>query len=81
MQPRDIFDGLLVAIFAVILYLEVIGLTISTDSVRSIVTALRNIDAVILLALGGVLGALFLAFITLYIPQKQQTSRPEQKSR
>ena len=81
MQPRDLFDGLLVAIFSVILYLEVIGLTISTDSVESILTAVRSIDAAILLAIGGALGAFFLAFITLYVPQKQRTNQPEQKSR
>ena len=81
MQPRDIFDGILVALLAVILYLEVIGLSISTDSLSAVADAVQNIDAMVLLIIGGALGVMFLAFITIYVPKNQQTSAPEQKSR
>lgn len=80
MQPRDIFDGILVALLAVILYLEVIGLSISTESLVTVVDAVRNIDTMMLLVAGGALGVIFLGYITIYVPQKMRTERPEQKS-
>lgn len=71
MQPRDIFDGILLAILVVILYVELIGLSLSTERLGTVVDVLLGIDLMFYLVLAGILAVGFLGYMFIYLPQKQ----------
>jgi len=70
MDPRDIFDVLLFVAVSIALYVELYGLTLSPRGFTAIVDALRSIDIVYYLVAAGVLGVVFVSYITIYLPQK-----------
>lgn len=70
MEPRDLFDVLLVVLVGLALYLQFYGLTLSTDLVWAIVEALQNVDLVYYLIVAGVLGIFFIIYMTIYAPRK-----------
>jgi len=70
-QPRDIFDGLLVAGLAAVLYLRVVGPTLSGDRVDALLALLAGVDVVVYLVLAALLGAAFIGYIAVYMPRKQ----------
>jgi hypothetical protein len=74
MQPRDIFDGVLLALLCVLSYLEIFGFTFSTERVRTVVETLLNIDLAIYLVVAGVLTVAYLVYILIYLPGKQGQS-------
>lgn len=71
MTPRDIFDLVLVVLVAVALYVQFYGTSTSgLGTVGDIVDAVRDIDPIYYLVVGGVLGVVFVSYITIYLPQK-----------
>jgi len=71
MDPRDIFDVVLFVAVSIALYVELYGLTLSPRGLTAILSALRAVDVVYWLVAGGVLGVVFVSYITIYLPQKQ----------
>lgn len=74
MQPRDVFDGLLLAVLGVVVYAEVVGPSVSYERMRRVVETLLNINIAIYLVVGGVLGVAYVGYIALYLPRKQSNN-------
>ncbi|MHB9286983.1 hypothetical protein ACKVMT_08060 [Halobacteriales archaeon Cl-PHB] len=73
MQPRDVFDGIVVALVAVVVYLEVFGFGLSSEKVDRMVAALEGLGVEVYLVVAGIFGIFFLGYIVLYLPQKYST--------
>lgn len=71
MGPRDVFDGILLALVGVALYVHFFGASLSMDRVDTLVGVLLAIDFRIYLVGAGVLGILFVGYIAVYLPRKQ----------
>ncbi|PSP38686.1 hypothetical protein BRC66_05365 [Halobacteriales archaeon QH_2_66_30] len=70
MDQRDIFDVLLFVAVSIALYVELYGATLSPRGLTAIVSALQAVDIVYYLVAAGVLGVVFVSYITIYLPQK-----------
>ena len=70
MQERDVFDLLLVVVLAVLTYVESFGLADPIATVDEIVALFRNVDVRVYLVLLGLLGMLFVGYLTVYLPKK-----------
>ncbi len=70
MQPRDIFDGLLLAILLVVLYIQVFGLSFSSERLQTVIDTLFGLDLIFYLVFAGVLAIGFLGYMFVYLPQK-----------
>lgn len=77
MEPRDVFDGLLVCLIAVVTYLEVFGFGISSDRIDALVEAVLGQDLTVYLVLAGILGVAFVGYIAVYLPKKYSQTAPE----
>ncbi len=73
MQPRDVFDGIVVALVAVVVYLEVFGFGLSTDKVDAVVAALQSLGLEVYLVVAGIFAIFFLGYIVIVLPQKYST--------
>ncbi len=71
MGPRDIFDGVLLVVLAIVLYLDRNGRSPSLDPLRAGIEALLSLDTAVYLVVAGVLGAAFVGYIAVYLPYKQ----------
>jgi uncharacterized membrane protein YbhN (UPF0104 family) len=71
MEPRDVFDGLLFGLLAVISYVHVFGLSFKQARVDTLVEAVSNLNVVVYLGLAGIIGLAFVGYIAIYLPQKQ----------
>lgn len=71
MQPRDVFDGLLIGLLAVLSYVHVYGLSFSRDRVDALIEAVTSIDLVVYIVIAGMIGVVFVGYIAIYLPQKQ----------
>lgn len=71
MEPRDVFDGLLFGLLAVIAYVHVFGLSFKRARVDTVVEAVSNLNIAVYLVLAGVIGIVFVGYIAIYLPQKQ----------
>jgi len=71
MQPRDIFDGVLLAILLVVLYIQVLGPSFSSDRLQTVIDVLFGLDLIFYLVFAGVLAIGFLGYMFIYLPQKQ----------
>ena len=79
MRPRDVFDIVLVVLVSIALYVQFYGTsTGGAGTVEDIVEALLNVDPILYLVLAGVLGVVFVSYITLYLPQKHSQSASRQ---
>jgi hypothetical protein len=74
MQPRDIFDGLMLAILLVVLYVQVFGLSFSSERLQTVIDVLFGLDLVFYLVMAGILAIGFLGYMFVYLPQKQSTN-------
>lgn len=77
MDPRDIFDVLLFVAVSIALYVELYGLTLSPQGLAAILDALQNVDIVYYLVAAGILGVVFVSYITIYLPQKHSGNAPK----
>jgi hypothetical protein len=77
MTPRDIFDVVLAVLVSVVLYIEFYGTTGGgiAGTIEEIIDAVASLDPVYYLVVGGVLGVVFVSYITIYLPQKH-SQRP-----
>ena len=73
MQPRDVFDGIVVALVAVVVYLEVFGFGLSTAKVDRVVAALQGLGLEVYLVVAGIVALCFLGYILLVLPGKYTT--------
>lgn len=71
MQPRDVFDGILLAVLGTILYVELIGPSVSTTRIRTVVDVLLGLDLIFYLVFAGVVAICFIGYLFIYLPQKQ----------
>lgn len=71
MQPRDVFDGLLLASLGVILYLHLIGPSFSSARVQTVIDVLLGLELIFYLVIAGVVAICFLGYLFIYLPQKQ----------
>ncbi|WP_340100931.1 hypothetical protein [Salinibaculum salinum] len=74
MQPRDVFDGILLAILGTILYLHLIGPSFSSARAQTVVDVLLGLDLIFYLVFAGMLAICFLGYLFIYLPQKQSTN-------
>lgn len=80
MTPRDIFDVVLVVLVSIALYVQFYGTTTGgAGTIRDAIDALVDVDPVFYLVIGGVLGVIFVSYITIYLPQKQ-SQNPSRRS-
>lgn len=78
MEPRSVFDGLLVFGVALAVYLHAYAPGVSTAPFHDLSIAMRNLDIAFYLVVAGTLGIVFIAFITLYMPKRHSNRPPEQ---
>lgn len=71
MEPRDVFDGILLAILGVILYLHIIGPSFSTTRVQTVVDVLLGLNFIFYLVFAALLAICFIGYLFIYVPQKQ----------
>jgi Kef-type K+ transport system membrane component KefB len=71
MEPRDVFDSVLLAILGVILYLHIIGPSFSATRVQTVIDVLLGLDLVIYLVAAALLAICFIGYLFVYLPQKQ----------
>jgi|GEM_PF-764793 len=74
MEPRDVFDWALLVIIAAVVYVELFGIGISRERLRTILDTLLGLDLTVYLVLAGILGVAFVGYIAIYLPQKYSTS-------
>lgn len=70
MEPRDVFDGALVALAAIVAYWEVFGFGLSADRLDAVIATILGLDVTAYLIVAGFFGVLFVGYITIYLPQK-----------
>lgn len=75
MEPRAVFDGILMFLIAVVAYLEVFGFGISRDRLEAIADALLNQDVGVYLVVAGIFGIVFLGYVVIYVPAKYGRTR------
>jgi hypothetical protein len=71
MEPRDVLDGLLVALLGGVLYLRVIRPSLSGERFDTLAGFLLNLDTVVYLVVAAVFGVVFVGYIAVYLPRKQ----------
>lgn len=71
MRKRDVLDLLLVAILAILAYVESFGLSDPIATIDDIIALFIAVDVEIYLVLGGVFGIVFLGYLTVYLPKKE----------
>lgn len=75
MRPRTAFDIALVALLAVSLSVAFSGISFSAGLFWAMVDAVVGIDITIYLIVAGAIGALYVGYIAIYLPQKQSRNR------
>lgn len=70
MEPRDVLDGALVGLIAIVAYWEVFGFGVSRDRLEAIVATVLGLDLTVYLVVAGIFGVVFVGYIALYIPHK-----------
>lgn len=75
MQPRDVFDGMLVAILGTILYLHIVGPSFSSARAQTVIDALLGLELIFYLVFAGIVAIGFLGYLFVYLPQKQSKNR------
>jgi hypothetical protein len=71
MQPRDVFDGILLAILGTILYIRLIGPTFSSSRLQTVIDVLLGLELIFYLVFAGIIAICFLGYLFVYLPQKQ----------
>jgi hypothetical protein len=71
MEPRDVFDGVLLAILGVILYVRLIGPTFSGARARTVLDVLLGLELIFYLVFAGIVAICFIGYLFIYVPRKQ----------
>ena len=70
MDSRDLFDLALVAVAGLLAYTETFGFANPRTTLQEIIAAIVGLDIRVFLVLGGIFGICFVAYLTIYLPQK-----------
>jgi len=77
MEERDVFDVVLVVIFALVFSLDRYATVGSIGRPGAVIDVVRSLDIAVYLVIAGILGVVFVGYIAIYLPYKQSetTSR------
>ena len=70
MDSRGLFDIALVAVAGLLAYTETFGFANPRTTLQEIIAAIAGLDIRVFLVLGGIFGICFVAYLTMYLPQK-----------
>ncbi|MDS0221773.1 hypothetical protein NDI54_10490 [Haloarcula sp. S1AR25-5A] len=70
MDSRGLFDIALVAVAGLLAYTETFGFANPRTTLAEIIAAIAGLDIRVFLVLGGIFGICFVAYLTMYLPQK-----------
>ncbi|WP_424002433.1 hypothetical protein ACOZ4I_01805 [Haloarcula salina] len=70
MDSRGLFDVALVALAGLLAYTETFGFASPRATLEEILAIVAGLDVRVYLVLGGVFGICFVAYLTVYLPQK-----------
>ncbi|MDT3437000.1 hypothetical protein [Haloarcula sp. 1CSR25-25] len=70
MDSRGLFDIALVVVAGILAYTETFGLANPRTTLEEIIAAIAGLDIRVYLVLGGIFGICFVAYLTMYLPQK-----------
>ncbi|MFU1782796.1 hypothetical protein ACM16X_15540 [Haloarcula japonica] len=70
MDSRGLFDIALVVVAGLLAYTETFGLANPRTTLQEIIAAIAGLDIRVFLVLGGIFGICFVAYLTMYLPQK-----------
>ncbi len=71
MQPRSLFDGLLVGVLGTIVYVELIATSIAWARIDIVSETLTGLPTAFYLVFAGMVSILALLYMFVYLPQKQ----------
>ena len=70
MDSRGLFDIALVVVAGLLAYTETFGFANPRTTLEEIIAAIAGLDIRVYLVLGGIFGICFVAYLTMYLPQK-----------
>jgi len=70
MDSRGLFDIALVVVAGLLAYTETFGFANPRTTLEEIIAAIAGLDVRVFLVLGGIFGICFVAYLTMYLPQK-----------
>jgi len=70
MDSRGLFDIALVVVAGLLAYTETFGFANPRTTLEEIAAAVAGLDVRVFLVLGGIFGVCFVAYLTMYLPQK-----------
>jgi hypothetical protein len=70
MDSRGLFDLALVVVAGLLAYTETFGFANPRTTLEEIIAAIAGLDVRVYLVLGGIFGICFVAYLTMYLPQK-----------
>ncbi|MFB6222315.1 MAG: hypothetical protein ABEH86_01410 [Haloarcula sp.] len=70
MDSRGLFDVALVVVAGVVAYIERFGFVDPRTTLEEIIAVVTGLDVRVYLVLGGIFGICFVAYLTVYLPQK-----------
>ncbi|EMA28962.1 hypothetical protein ACODNH_12110 [Haloarcula sp. NS06] len=70
MDSRGLFDIALVVVAGLLAYTETFGFANPRTTLQEIIAAIAGLDIRVFLVLGGIFGICFVAYLTMYLPQK-----------
>jgi len=71
MEPRSLFDGLLIVVLGTIVYVRLLAPSVDWTRARTVVDVVTSLGLGVYLILGGVFAVLVLGYMFVYLPQKQ----------
>ncbi|WP_336337524.1 hypothetical protein [Haloarcula brevis] len=74
MDSRGLFDLVLVVVAGLLAYTETFGFANPRTTLEEILAAVAGLDVRVFLVLGGIFGICFVAYLTMYLPQKDARS-------
>jgi hypothetical protein len=74
MDSRGLFDLALVVVAGLLAYTETFGFANPRTTLQEILAAVAGLDVRVFLVLGGIFGICFVAYLTMYLPQKDARS-------
>jgi len=70
MDSRGLFDIALIVVAGLLAYTETFGFANPRTTLEEIIAAIAGLDIRVFLVLGGIFGICFVAYLTMYLPQK-----------
>ncbi|MFC7132649.1 hypothetical protein ACFQJ3_05810 [Salinibaculum sp. GCM10025337] len=77
MQPRSLFDGVLVATLGAIVYVRLLAPSFQWGRLRTVSEALTSLDVAFYLVFAGILTLVALIYMFVYLPEHQSQNPPQ----